>query len=57
VRTLSRRARAVIRWHHFDGLTMKRIAERLGVSESRVSQIHAGAIRHLREHAGLRKHV
>lgn len=54
LRTLPRRDRTVIRWHHFDGWTMKRIAAQLGISEGRVSQIHSGAIRRLREHTGLR---
>jgi RNA polymerase sigma factor for flagellar operon FliA len=54
---LPRRYRAVIRWYHFEGLTMKRIAERLGVSEGRVSQIHSCAIRHLQGHPRLRMHA
>ena len=55
--TLPCRYRAVIRWYHFDGLTMRRIGAKLGISEGRVSQIHSGAIRRLREHPGLREHV
>ncbi len=55
--TLPGRYRAVIRWYHFDGLTMRRIGVKLGISEGRVSQIHSGAIRRLREHARLREHV
>ena len=53
--TLPYRERTVIHWRHFDGWSMKRIAARLGVTESRVSQIHAGAIRRLGEHPGFRK--
>jgi RNA polymerase sigma factor for flagellar operon FliA len=55
LRTLPCRHQTVIRWYHFEGWTMKRIAARLGIGESRVSQIHSIAIRQLREHAGLRK--
>src|ERR1022692_3980393 len=55
--TLPRRYRAVVRWYHFDGLTMRRIGARLGISEGRVSQIHSRAIRRLREHPGLRIHA
>jgi len=55
LRTLPRRDQTVIRWRHFDGWTMKRIAARLGVSESRVSQIHSGAMRRLKEPPELRK--
>ncbi len=54
---LPRRYRAVIRLYHFDGLTMSRIGAKLGISEGRVSQIHAGAIRRLREDRGLQMHV
>jgi DNA-directed RNA polymerase specialized sigma subunit len=34
---------------------MRQIGRHLGVNESRVSQIHAGAIQRLREHPELRK--
>jgi RNA polymerase sigma factor for flagellar operon FliA len=53
--TLPPRHRNVIRLYHFDGWTMKQIGTHLGVNESRVSQIHAGAMRRLREHPELRK--
>ena len=49
------RYRNVIRLYHFDGWTMKQIGAHLGVNESRVSQIHSGAMRRLREHPELRK--
>jgi RNA polymerase sigma factor for flagellar operon FliA len=49
------RYRSVIRLYHFDEWTMKQIGRHLGVNESRVSQIHAGAIQRLREHPELRK--
>ena len=54
-RTLPLRYRNVVRLYHFDGWTMKQIGAHLGVNESRVSQIHAGAMRRLREHPELNK--
>jgi RNA polymerase sigma factor for flagellar operon FliA len=54
---LPHRYRAVIRWRHFEGLTMSLIGARLGISEGRVSQIHARAIRRLREYPELRTHA
>jgi RNA polymerase sigma factor for flagellar operon FliA len=53
--TLPPRYRTVIMLYHFDGWTMRQIGTHLGVNESRVSQIHAGAMRRLREHPELRK--
>ncbi len=41
--------RVVIRGYYFGGETLKEIKKALGVSESRVSQIHAQAVRRLRE--------
>jgi RNA polymerase sigma factor FliA len=41
--------RIVIRRYYFNGETLKAIKTELGVSESRVSQIHAQAVRHLRQ--------
>jgi RNA polymerase sigma factor for flagellar operon FliA len=35
LRTLPCRYRTVIRWYHFEGWTMKRIADRLGIGERR----------------------
>jgi RNA polymerase sigma factor for flagellar operon FliA len=40
--------RSVIRLYYFEGKTLKDIKSVLGVSESRVSQIHAQAVIHLR---------
>lgn len=45
---LPERERAVISLYYEDELTMKQIGERLGIDESRVSQIHSAAISHLR---------
>lgn len=45
--------RIVIRGYYFNGQTLKEIKSVLGVSESRVSQIHAHAVRRLRLRLGL----
>ena len=49
VEALPRQERTVISLYYFEGQTLKDIKGALGVSESRVSQIHAAAIIHLRE--------
>jgi RNA polymerase sigma factor FliA len=49
VETLSLQERTVIRGYYFEGRTLKEIKAALGVSESRVSQIHAQAVVHLRQ--------
>jgi RNA polymerase sigma factor for flagellar operon FliA len=41
--------RTVIKLYYFEGQTLKEIKGALGVSESRVSQIHAQAVIHLRQ--------
>lgn len=41
--------RTVIERYYFRGETLRIIKDELGVSESRVSQIHAQAVRHLRQ--------
>ena len=46
---LSDRDRELLSLHYEDGQTMREIGARLGVSESRVSQLHARAIARLRE--------
>ncbi len=48
VEELSAQERTVISLYYFDGLTLKEIKGALNVSESRVSQIHAQAVIHLR---------
>jgi RNA polymerase sigma factor for flagellar operon FliA len=55
LQTLPQRDRMVVRWRHFDGLTVGCIAAKLGISESRTNQIHSAAIRRLREHSELRE--
>jgi RNA polymerase sigma factor for flagellar operon FliA len=49
VDALSPQERTVIRLYYFDGQPLKQIKNELGVSESRVSQIHAQAVGHLRQ--------
>lgn len=49
VGALSNQERTVISLYYFEGRTLKEIKAVLGVSESRVSQIHAQAVIHLRQ--------
>ena len=49
VEELPPQERTVISLYYFDGLTLKEIKGALNVSESRVSQIHAQAVIHLRQ--------
>ena len=42
------RSRTVVSLYYFDGMTMLQIGELLGVTESRVSQIHGEALRSLK---------
>jgi RNA polymerase sigma factor FliA len=49
VDSLSTQERTVIRLYYFEGQTLKEIKSALGVSESRVSQIHAQAVIRLRQ--------
>jgi len=49
VGSLSKQERTVIQLYYFEGQTLKDIKAVLGVSESRVSQIHAQAVIHLRQ--------
>ena len=46
---LDERKMSVIRWRYFYALSQEQIAERLGVSQQRVSQIEAEALAHLRK--------
>ena len=45
---LSERERSIITLYYRQTLTMKQIGERLGIDESRVSQLHSGAVARLR---------
>ena len=49
VESLPPQERTVISLYYFEGLTLKEIKSALNVSESRVSQIHAQAVIHLRQ--------
>jgi RNA polymerase sigma factor for flagellar operon FliA len=49
VESLSKQERIVIKLYYFEGQTLKEIKQVLEVSESRVSQIHAQAVIHLRQ--------
>ena len=49
VQSLSKQERTVIELYYFEGQTLKEIKVVLNVSESRVSQIHAQAVIHLRQ--------
>jgi len=49
VEALPSQERTVIRRYYFQGDTLRAIKGELGVSESRVSQIHARAVTHLRQ--------
>jgi RNA polymerase sigma factor for flagellar operon FliA len=48
VAQLPEREAKIVGWHYFEGIPFKTIAGRLGVSEPRVSQLHARAIGRLR---------
>jgi RNA polymerase sigma factor for flagellar operon FliA len=53
IRQLPEKERLVVSLYYLDELTMKETGKVLGITESRVSQIHSQAILHLR--AKLRK--
>jgi RNA polymerase sigma factor for flagellar operon FliA len=50
VERLPTRERDIITAHYFDGVQLRTIAQGLGVSEPRVSQLHARAVARLREY-------
>lgn len=52
VAALPARERKVIGMYYFGDVTMKKIGEAIGVNESRVSQLHARAVRRLRKLLG-----
>lgn len=45
---LTERERSIMTFYYKDSLTMKQIGSRLGIDESRVSQLHSGALARLR---------
>lgn len=49
IRELPEKERMVIVLHYYEGLTMKNIAKVLGVSESRVSQIHSKTLMKMKQ--------
>ncbi|MHC4859682.1 MAG: FliA/WhiG family RNA polymerase sigma factor [Planctomycetota bacterium] len=49
-RTLSKKEKLIIVLYYYEGLSMKEIAEILGLTESRVCQIHSKVISRLRAH-------
>jgi RNA polymerase sigma factor FliA len=54
IETLPERLQTVLRAYYYAGQTMRAIGGNLGISEGRVSQIHARALRLLRGHFELR---
>ena len=51
---LERKERQILRLYYFSGQTMKEIGQRLGLSESRVCQIHGQALERIRDELGSR---
>lgn len=49
INSLSEREKLVVTLYYFEGMTLAEIGEVLGVTESRVCQIHTRAVRQLRE--------
>jgi RNA polymerase sigma factor for flagellar operon FliA len=47
---LSEREKVVLTLYYFEGMTLSEIGEILGVTESRVCQIHTKAVGALRKH-------
>ena len=47
---LDAKEREVLGLYYFQEVTMKKIGKILGIGESRVSQVHAAALVHLRSH-------
>lgn len=55
IEALPEKERLVLTLYYYEELTMKEIGLTLGVVESRVSQIRASAVAHLRSHMGVQK--
>jgi RNA polymerase sigma factor FliA len=56
VESLPERERTIVRMHYFNGEQFKTIAQALGVSEPRISQLHTRAVAMLKEAMGERGH-
>ncbi|RQR52927.1 flagellar biosynthesis protein FliA [Burkholderia sp. Bp9126] len=52
VRHLPERTRKIIQYHYFHGLAFEQIADILGVSKGRISQLHRAALAELRKRLG-----
>ena len=50
INDLSEREKVVLTLYYFEGMTLSEIGEILGVTESRVCQIHTKAVHQLRTH-------
>lgn len=50
---LTEREQTLIRSHYFEGVSFDKIAQNMGVSKQRISQIHSRAVRRLREHLAI----
>ncbi|WP_232515257.1 sigma-70 family RNA polymerase sigma factor [Burkholderia ambifaria] len=57
VRHLPERTRKIIQYHYFHGLAFEQIADILGVSKGRISQLHRAALAELRERLGAVEHM
>ncbi|WP_244830727.1 sigma-70 family RNA polymerase sigma factor [Caballeronia sp. TF1N1] len=51
------RDRKIIQYHYFNGMRFEQIANILGISRARVSQLHHAALAHLREELGGSRHL
>ena len=52
VAALPEREREIVRMRYFQGMPSKAIAQVMGLSEARISQLHARAMTHLRDVLG-----
>ncbi|MCD4785546.1 MAG: FliA/WhiG family RNA polymerase sigma factor [Candidatus Eremiobacteraeota bacterium] len=52
IENLNERERYIVSKHYFEGFTFESISHDLGVSKQRISQMHARAVRRMREHLG-----
>jgi len=52
IENLNEREKYIVSKHYFEGFTFESISHDLGVSKQRISQMHARAVRRMREHLG-----